>query len=189
MNGFHLSAKVKRMFLDRPEIVRQMGKKKLKMLRTAGGGLRLRARRSLRRRKQKSSPGATPSVHSTDAYATLKNILFALDGPETVIVGPVGFKPRQPRGYRLGPGDVVERLELGGSFRRTVRVRPPRKSGRKLQGAAKEKFLQLVAAGRIQRQVEMKTETVKIEARPFMGPSLVAASRDYPSLFTRGPGE
>ena len=39
----------------------------------------------LRRRKRPSKPGESPSVHSTDRVATLKNILFGFDGRYTVV--------------------------------------------------------------------------------------------------------
>lgn len=91
----------KKWFFDRPELEAAVGKAKLAMLSKAGSYVRQRMRSILRRRKRVSAPGETPSVHSTDPVATLKNIWFAYDpSSDSVVIGPVAINVFN----LLGPG-------------------------------------------------------------------------------------
>ena len=85
--------KMIRQFFDRDAVIKAMDAKSRRALSKAGAFLRRRARSSLRRRKKASIPPNPPSVHSSDSFATLKNILFAYDrDAQTVVVGPVRTK-------------------------------------------------------------------------------------------------
>lgn len=109
----------KRFFYDREAVKKKLDKKRLGALRRAGLTIRLAARRRLRRRKRASAAGESPSVHSKDNFATLKNIQAGFDTfREASVVGPIGF------GNLIDP--VPGRLEDGYSIsrkneRRTVR--------------------------------------------------------------------
>jgi len=85
---FALSAKIKDVFFDRAGVIAKIGAANAKALNRVGGALRLTARRKLRRRKKASQPGQPPSVHSQDDFATLKNILYGLQGTDSVLIGP-----------------------------------------------------------------------------------------------------
>lgn len=113
---------LKRFFYDREAVQKALGKKRLKALRKAGGELRKRARRKLRRRKRKSRPGEAPSVHTASAFATLKNVQFGFDTfREVAVVGAIGFD--NAHGDPPAPG-VMEHGGEGSRVneRRTLRV-------------------------------------------------------------------
>lgn len=99
-----------------------------------GAYVRTRARSSLRRRKRKSAAGEPPSVHSTDRFATLKNILFAYD-PErqSVVVGPVALRSRYyavppPALHEFGGDTTIREYQLSGGL--WVRFKPKRGGAR-----------------------------------------------------------
>lgn len=82
--------KLKRGFFDRKAVAEEVGKGAAQALARAGAFVRTKGRSLLRRRKGPSAPGSPPSVHSSDRFATLKNILFAWDSrTKSVVVGPV----------------------------------------------------------------------------------------------------
>lgn len=121
--SFTVTYRVKKLFFDRAAVRKALGKANAKALGKAGAFVRTRARSSLRRRKKPSAPGSPPSVHSRDAVANLKNILFAYDpGRQSVIVGPVGLNVHKLIRSGSGPGAqtfisrgaVPGTLEFGG---------------------------------------------------------------------------
>src|SRR5690242_5646943 len=82
--------KQKRLFFDRALVRREIGAANAAALSRHGAFVQRRARSSLRRRKAPSLPGMPPSVHTSDNYATLKNIWFAYDpARQSVVVGPL----------------------------------------------------------------------------------------------------
>ena len=89
--------------------------------------IRRRWRSSLRRRKRVSKPGQTPSIRSTDNFATLKNILFLLRPANQVgIVGVVGIGRKRSQ---ADTSDTVPSiLESGG----VMTIREESWDGRKL---------------------------------------------------------
>lgn len=112
----------KRFFYDREMVKKKLGRKRNKALRKAGLTIRKAARRRLRRRKRVSRPGQSPSVRSTDTFATLKNIQAGFDTfAEASVVGAIGF------GNLSDP--VPGRLEHGASVRRKNERRTERKLG------------------------------------------------------------
>ncbi len=118
---FGVKMTVKNLFFDRAMVVREVGKWNAAALSKAGAFVRRRARSSLRRRKKQSAPGMPPSVHSDDAVATLKNILFAYDRSNmSVVIGPVLLNGSQ--------GSVPALHEFGGvkTLRRTFGKKNPR---------------------------------------------------------------
>lgn len=117
-----LTGSLKRFFYDREAVKKALDRKRLKALRKAGGEIRKRSRRKLRRRKRKSRPGEAPSVHSQSNFATLKNIQFGFNTfEEAAIVGAIGIPNKH--GDAPAPG-VMEHGGKGSRVneRRTLRV-------------------------------------------------------------------
>lgn len=117
-----LEGSLKRFFYDRDAVKKALGRKRLKALRKAGGELRKRARRKLRRRKRKSRPGEAPSVHASSNFATLKNIQFGFNTfEEAAVVGAIGIANKA--GDPPAPG-VMEYGGAGSRIneRRTLRT-------------------------------------------------------------------
>lgn len=116
-----LSAELKQFFFDRPAVLAKLKKKKLNALKKAGALSRKIIRNKPRRRKRKSLPGETPSVHTKSKFATLRNVIFAYD-PSTdgVVVGPVKIPTTdiEPAPATLEYGGRIDRRKkrsLGGS--------------------------------------------------------------------------
>jgi hypothetical protein len=107
-------------FFDRDHVARLAGAATVKQLSRFGAYVRTRARSSIRYRKRISQPGKPPSSHTHDAFASIRNILFAYDESDRgVVIGPV------PLNGRRRP--VPKLLEHGGSARgaaRTLHYRP-----------------------------------------------------------------
>lgn len=117
----NITAQAKQFFFDRPQVLAKLRKKKLAALKRAGALSRKVIRNKPRRRKRKSKPGETPSVHTKSKFATLKNVLFAYDpGSDGVVVGPVKIPSAdtQPAPETLEYGGKIDRRKkrrLGGS--------------------------------------------------------------------------
>jgi hypothetical protein len=119
---FELTYNVTEYFLDRAAVQRKLDSARVKVLSRQGAFLRRRWRSSLRRRKSVSRPGATPSVHSRDSIATLKNILFYYDPrSQSVVVGMVKLNQRNMTAS--GNISIPALMEFGGS----VRIREERR--------------------------------------------------------------
>ena len=102
-------------FFDRSEIQRRLSEAERRAMSRIGAFIRTRARSSLRRRKKVASPSQTPSVHSRDNRASLKNILFGYEPRRhTVVIGPVRLNLSSQAG--LGGKTVPELHEKGGSI-------------------------------------------------------------------------
>jgi hypothetical protein len=108
-----INARMQQFFFDRPEVRRRLRKKRLNALKRAGALSRKIIRNKPRRRKRRSNPGETPTVHTKGTYATLRNVQFAYDpAADSVVVGPVkiGSANAEP-GEQVAP----ETLEYGGN--------------------------------------------------------------------------
>lgn len=146
-------ASFQKSFFDRQKVATRVEKVRLKNLSKCGAFVRTAARSSLRRRKRVSLPGQPPSVHSKDAFATLKNILFGYDpAAKGVIVGPVAVNSNRD--------DVPRLMEKGGFAKRRAKHVPARTA----KGRIKQRGVQVV---RIRH-----ARTVHYDARPFMAPAL-----------------
>ena len=125
----------------------------------------------LRRRKGYSGPGESPSIHSHDAVANLRFILFGLEGRDRVLIGPVGLNQKQYLNGRISGGTVPNLMEFGG----TAGIRE------KLVGK------QWMPRGRRSPRPGQPTR-VRIATyapRPFMGPALAAEKDKFPGLWAR----
>lgn len=101
------------MFFDRPAVIDAIGKARAKVLGRFGARVRLRARRSMRRRKGVSVPGSPPHAHQG---LLREKIEYHYDPRrESVVIGPVLTRaPSSPT--------VPELLEKGGVVRVRDRV-------------------------------------------------------------------
>lgn len=153
-------------FFDRIEIIEQIEKAERKNLSKIGAFVRQRARSGLRRRKKTSSPGSTPSVHSRDRVATLKNILFGYQ-PRThsVIIGPV--KLNQANYVPDGGKTTLPQLhEFGGQiFIHEERLKKNR---------GENKWYRRDLRQRDRPWKDYRLRLAHYAARPFMGPALDA---------------
>jgi hypothetical protein len=149
---FTVDMRIRDLFVDRPKIKAAVKRGERIALSRIGSFLRRGARSRLRRRKRVSRPGESPSVHSSDRVATLKNILFGLEG-SSVIVGPVKLNGRR--------GTVPALMEFGGASRQAEKQLP---GGR------------WVAVGRRRPRpgVQTRVRQASYAPRPFMAPALAA---------------
>jgi hypothetical protein len=210
MNNITLSIKVVELFFDRPAVLNRMDAASAKALAKAGAFVRRAARSRLRRRKRVSLPGESPSVHSKDPIANLKFILFAFDGRQSVVIGPVGLNQRQYLDGQLLAGTVPNLMEFGG--RAGIREKlenliPPR--AKKRRGQVKRKLTEVQIAAiirkkqqttpsyqpgekwvRMGRHKPLPGQPVRIRLavyapRPFMAPALKQEEDKFPSLWAR----
>lgn len=80
-------------FFDTAAVEKKLESGQRKVLSKFGAFVRRRARSSLRKRKAIASPGNPPSVHTSDSFRSLRNILFAYDSQsQSVVIGPVRFQ-------------------------------------------------------------------------------------------------
>ena len=113
-----LNARVKDFFFDREEVRKRLAKKRFNALKSAGALSRRIIRRQPRKRRRKSRPGETPSVHTDSKFATLKNVQFAYDpSSDGVVVGPIKIGGEQ---LEEGQTTVPEKLEYGGGTRKNA---------------------------------------------------------------------
>jgi hypothetical protein len=199
-----VSYRVKDAFFDRGPVITALDKATLRVMRRAGAAVRLRARRSLRRRKRVSAPGSPPSVHSRDPVATLRNILFAYDSAaHRTIVGPVGLNQVNDTASR-GRVTLPELHEYGGqlairewrfkqvahleewagwkNFPTTAKFdRRWKREDRRWQNRAKARGRHSLFDLGVERRIRMAT----YPARPFMRPALEKEMPRFPNLFHR----
>ena len=154
---------IKNWFFDRAEVEKRLNKGKLRALSKIGAFVRKRARTDvLRKRKGPSAPGQPPSVHTSDATASLKNILFGLTDHNSVIIGPVRLNGAKKQGNAaiFSRYLILEMLEHGGT-------------GQILQAVDPEtnKLLTYIPR-RLRGKVKYRSRSVKIAARPFMSVAL-----------------
>lgn len=182
-NPIGLSMSAKDMFFDRQAVIDRIGRDNAKRLSKAGSFIRRRARSSLKRRKTVSMPGQPPHVYSRHQFATLKNILFALDRDwESVVIGPVRFGKSQPK--NSDRSTVPQLMELGGRAQVTLsKVREAKDQILDASGRYREtngRFSTDVGGwvhGKRHNAIETRDVQAKYRKRPFMGPALEAEAR------------
>lgn len=198
----------KRFFYDREMVRKKLGRKRLKAVRKAGLTVRKAARRRLRKRKRVSRPGESPSVHTEDKFATLKNILSGFDPlAEASVVGPVKFgrhadaipgalehsahvaRPN-PRRRLRAIGDVGE-----------IDIEPTSKTSKRLTSvqivswdkrdwivtfAKLETPEQVRRANEINERLYGPAEIIgTLEARPFMEPAVESVKDQFVDLYVK----
>jgi len=167
-------SQVKRLFFDRPGMMKGLDSARWRFLSKAGAFVRTTARQSIRRRKNASNPGSPPSSH----IGLLKRIFFWRSGSwkKSVKIGPVKLnmmsfnKQAQPV-----TGLIPEVLEYGGTvgikevqfpngkwWRRDLRRRRVDSWYAKLPG---------------------RLRYVVYRARPFMRPALKKNQPKFPAMW------
>ena len=212
-----LNARVKDFFFDRENVRKRLAKKKLNALKKAGALSRKIIRRKPRKRKRKSRPGETPSVHTDSKFATLKNVQFAYDpSSDGVVVGPIkiGSENTEP-----GAVPAPQALEYGGdsfanpNYRRLkigaggpVELDDETVERGKRGGTAQKivtdltgmerivVFTRLKTAAQVARSQKLHDEIwgpkyFGIAPRPFVAPAMQEAARDYPELYSKAPAQ
>ena len=148
------------LFFDRPAVVNAVDRAERKALSRIGAFIRRRARSSLRFRKRVSLPGETPSIHSRDKAASLKNILFAFQpASHSVLIGPVGLGEKQG-------ATVPERIEFGGAWEVLE------EQWKHTNNA--DRWFSRDARRRVDPRKRYRSRRIEYAARPFMGPALEA---------------
>jgi hypothetical protein len=113
---FTVDYSVRNFFFDRRKVTEALSDAEQKSLSMIGAYVRQSARRDvLTRRSRVSRPGESPSVHSSDRVASLRNILFAyVPEDHAVIIGPVRLN--QVNMMNTGSSySVPQILEFGGT--------------------------------------------------------------------------
>jgi hypothetical protein len=187
-------------FFDRPEVISRLDRATLKALSKAGAFTRTRARSLLRRRKRASKAGEAPSVHSRDQFVTLRNILFAFDGVDSVIIGPVGLNQRFASAQDSQEVDeFTEQAEIRFGDRRAPGAgrRPARLGGKTVPQILEEGGEILVPEKLIgnkwfpigRRKARpgqpVRMRRARIERRPWMSRALWLEKPKFPELWAR----
>lgn len=167
---------------DVAKLLQVVDKANTKNLKSAGALLRKIARRSIRTRKKASAPGTPPSNHSKHPYATLKNILFDVEGKDLLTVGPVLFK--QPKKQnRL----ATNAQEFGGTLSRVRKVRTESTNRGNATLAQKNAFKRRITQGKLPiRPATFREEqqVISLPKRPTMALALKTAEPKIPSIWT-----
>jgi hypothetical protein len=111
--GYQLArSSAKRLFFDRPAVMRAVDPAKRRALARFGGFVRQTARRSIRKRKRSARPGEPPSSHSGELR---RGIFFAYEPSRaSVVIGPA----RLNGASRYRGKTVPQLMEEGGTIQR-----------------------------------------------------------------------
>jgi hypothetical protein len=165
----------KNWFFDRPRVLAMVAARKQRAMGRAGAFVRQRAKTSIRTRKKPSAPGRPPSSHT----GILKRfIFFSYDAArQSVVVGPT--KTNQvffDAAFRPVTGTGPGALEFGGAVT----------------------LLEWFFAGRWQRadlrsrrrlaSRPTRSRTVRMAARPYMRPAMLAELPKFAGLFRTPAG-
>lgn len=114
--GLSVKLEVKQLFFDRDRVIRATDRAQRRALTRIGGFTRTTARRSIRKRKGKSSPGKPPHSHSGE----LRDGIFFVYEPrsQSVVIGPVGFGTGVPEVLEYGGNITVSTSRRGEPERR-----------------------------------------------------------------------
>ncbi|TXH48571.1 MAG: hypothetical protein E6Q97_24500 [Desulfurellales bacterium] len=158
-------------FFDSEKVVRLVDKANRKNLSKAGAFVRQTARNSIRRRKGSSKPGQAP----TNITGTLKRFLFfAYDtGTKTTVVGPAATNQVFFNGAgQPVRGTVPQVLERGGSIQ-LLEVQWSDGVWRRADLRSRRRIA----------EKPQRMRTVRIEARPYMGPAYTANEKKIALLW------
>lgn len=163
----------KRGFFDRQAVQKWIEPKEARFLESYGKFVRRSARSSIRyTKKAVSKPGQPPRAHTKDAFASIKNILYAFDpGRKSVVVGPVKLNLVQGlNSAHLRGGTVPQALEFGGTITVVEKKTSPRGKWRRADMRRNPRPWET-----------FRTRTARIAPRPFMGPAAIK-ERTNPKL-------
>lgn len=165
----------KRNFFDRAAVINAIGRSKARLLSKGGAYVRTDARGSMKRRKYNTTApaGSPPFAHSSDPFASLKNILFSWDPiTESVVVGPVKLNLVSFVGAMATTGLVPQVQEFGGRLG-TYEYQHWNGQWYRADLRSRRRF-----AGRPQR-----IRQATYPKRPFMGPALNRTYGKIPELW------
>jgi hypothetical protein len=159
--------------IDRPMVVREVGRKMAAVLNHFGGLVRKIARNSIKRRKKSSQPGDPPSSHT----GLLKKFIFyTFDRVrKSVIVGPVKLNARSALNLGANVRTIPETLEYGGNVVRTEYLSKITGTWKPLTSSHSAK--RVARWGRPTRK-----RTVTIAPRPYMNPAFNVALPRLPAI-------
>ena len=157
-----MTMEMKKVFFDTKAIKNAVDKETRQAISKSLAFVRRRQRSSLRRRKRPSRPGQTPSVHSRDPVATLKNILFAYDAStQSGVVGMVKLNSR--RSEVASSMELPELFEFGG----TLRLNEVSRDGKAWYQSRRTSRI-------LPSHWKKRQRLVRIAPRPSAGPALEA---------------
>ena len=134
---------MKKSFFDRPEIIARIGEKNATALRNSGGYMQKTAQRSMRRVGKKgrpSKPSMPPRWHG--ATPSLRTILYAMEGPNRAVIGPVRLNQKAYYGDGMRTGAVPTVHEKGGEMGHREKLKPFSAAGaRVLFGARGQEYI------------------------------------------------
>lgn len=167
-----LDWKITRYFFDRAEVIDAMGVAEHNSLMRAAGRIWKSAQRRIRRRKNPSKPGQSPTSHTDELRYGLR---FAFDPSSGgAVVGPVKHnKVFFNNDRKPVKGTVPQILEEGGDI--TVAEQQYQHSDEWHRIDLRRGASQFARATRLR--------TVHIEARPFMAPAVEANLDKIPEAF------
>ncbi len=193
-----------RMFLDRPEVERMIGRVAVQELKKTGAYMRAIARNSLKypskKRGEASQPGQVPLVHRPygGAESPLKRLLFFEYDPSTksVVIGPAIFPQASGAPNTLEFGGQVRRYNPRRRIRQIgdageIRVmgrasRTTKRQTRRVLGsdvAVDVTYAKLTTQAQADRANDLNEhlygpleEEFSQEPRPFMRPAMLAAA-------------
>lgn len=161
----NITSNSKNFFFDRKVVIDYFGakgKKTISALTRVGAFVRTRARSLLRRRKKTSPAGSPPSIHTSSATITLKNIQFAWDFKSaTEVIGPIKLNQVDYLNGQRGSGTVPQLLEFGG-YRSVVEVRRGDGSWVRADQRSRRRLATM----------EQRVRTAHYAAHPWMKPAM-----------------
>lgn len=170
-----LTLSVKRSFFDRPAVIAKIGKQIARGLNRAGGKIKLTAQRSLRRRKKSSAPG-TPPTRRTEMGRGLSAVIYAFDGRDSVVVGPIKLNGTSG----LDPASTIPGLHERGETARIAELRFLSATGEPGPWRSVPRRPVRLRPG---QRIEQRRRSVRYPARPFMQPALEKIKPQLPKLF------
>lgn len=184
--------KMKSLFFDTKKVEHLIGKRSAKAMSEAGAHVRTRARQQLRRRKSISKPGNTPSVHSQDDTASLRNIWFALDERTlTVVAGPLalnqvnfttdGGRTTVPELHEFGGAVSIHEQQFKVKLGRTV-------SPSQIREAMNQPWRRADLRRAKRPWLRYRVRQAQYPARPFMWPALQHEAPKFPQLWFKTSG-
>lgn len=197
--SFTLDVRTKNFFFDTAVVKRMVNEQERRGLSRIGAFLRTRMRSSLKRRQGPSRRGQPPHVHTSDPFASLKNIRFAYEpARHGVVAGPLRLSRRSK--VAIQSTTVPESLEHGGTIGLREAFVPLRRKGKKLtRGGRKRLSRPAVVNGvagewrpssRPKPGQPRRVERIVLASRPFAAPALRTEIQKgtIPSIFTARGG-
>lgn len=178
-NPFRVRIGMHDMFFDRAGVIKATEERERRVLSQIGAFVRRSARTSLRKRRKPSDPGSPPSVRTSDARVTLRNIQFSYEPRrQSVVIGPVMFNQVNMSTTTRSNIPVPELHEFGGSveiLESRFRLRDGRRTAWRRRDLRRS----------VREGVEYRRRRAVYQPRPFMRPALDANASKIMELFEK----